>query len=196
MKRRTPLNWFQMTWCLFSCPLLVWYLSEIQLLLLQLREIDEQDLTFWSSLSVLNPQSLVSCCLELSFPFHLQICILFIGFSTIFSLYLFFFEVCFITSILYLYNLPRKHKYRLYTRSHTSYVFRCGFTGLSLCLTQIFTFHNVTTCQERQVFSCLLPILAHITLKWSKRQGHRQTIRIRRCPFLEPPWTNCFLLSN
>ena len=90
MKWRTPLNWFQMTWCLFSCPLLVWYLSEIQLLLLQLWEIDEQDLTFWSSLSVLNPQSLVSCCLELSFPFHLQICILFIGFSTIFSLYLFF----------------------------------------------------------------------------------------------------------
>ena len=50
---------------------------------------------------------------------------------------------------------------------------RC-FTGLSL--THVFIFHNITTCQERQLFACLLLILTHITPQWSKRKGHRQTM--------------------
>ena len=69
-----------------------------------------------------------------------------------------------------LFNLFQKTKYTL-----TSCVFRCCLTGLSLCLTHIFIFHNITTCQERQPFSCLLLLLTHITLKWSKRKGCRQT---------------------
>ena len=127
------------------------------------------------------PPSPVSCPLELSFlSFSLMthFFTLFIGFSIIFSLYVFL-KVCFITSILYclifLRSTSTYTRAHAHTRSHTSSVFRCCLTGLSLCLTHIFIFHNITTCQERQPFSCLLLLLTHITLKWSKRKGCRQT---------------------
>ena len=91
-------------------------------------------------------------------------------FSKIFSLYLFFFWSMFHNFHSLLYNLFQKTKYTL-----TSCVFRCFLTGLSLCLTHILIFHNITTCQERQPFSCLLLLLTYMTLKWRKRKGRRQT---------------------
>ena len=91
---------------------------------------------------------------------------------TIFSLP-FYFEVCFITSIFYCIMFLRRQSTHSYP--HTSSVFRSCLT-LSLCLTYIFIFHSITTCQARQTFSCLLLILTHVTLKWSKRKGCRQTI--------------------
>ena len=171
-----------MTWCVSSCPLLVWQSSEIQLLL-ELQEREDQDLASWSSRGstfIHLPWSHVplSSPFSLSPSFMTHFFILFIGFSTIFSLYLFF-EVCFITSILYclifLRSTSTYTRAHAHTRSHASSVFRCCLTGLSLCLTHIFIFHNITTCQERQPFSCLLLLLTHITLKWSKRKGCRQT---------------------
>ena len=139
------------------------------------------------------PLSLVSCRLELSFLsfslFHDPLFYSFYRFFyNIFSLP-FFFGVCFISSILYCLIFLRStsththtdththtHTHiHTHTSSHTSSVFRCCLTGLSLCLTHIFIFHNITTCQERQPFSCLLLLLTHITLKWSKRKGCRQT---------------------
>ena len=115
---------------------------------------------------LLLPWALLSLSSPTFYSFHS-----FFFFSKIFYPYLFFFfEVCFITSILYCIIFFQKTKYTL-----TSCVFRCCLTGLSLCLTHIFIFHNITTCQDRQSFSCLLLLLTHITLKWSKRKGRRQT---------------------
>ena len=128
------------------------------------------------------PPSLVSCPLELSFlSFSLFHDPLF------YSFYRFFYNIFFLPFVFWsmfhhfhslLFNLSQKHKFthtHTHTSSHTSSVFRCCLTGLSLCLTHIFIFHNITTCQERQPFSCLLLLLTHITLKWSKRKGCRQT---------------------
>ena len=36
-----PAELIQIIWCIFSCPLLVQYSSDIQLLLLELQEIEE-----------------------------------------------------------------------------------------------------------------------------------------------------------
>ena len=116
------------------------------------------------------PPSLVSCSLELSSLFHLQIFIIITVFFLKYFLFTFFFWSMFHNFHSLLYNLFQETKYTL-----TSCVFRCFLTGLSLCLTHIFIFHNITTCQERQPFSCLLLLLTYMTLKWSKRKGRRQT---------------------
>ena len=120
------------------------------------------------------PPSLVLCTLELSFlSFSLFHDPLF------YSFYRFFYNIFFLPFVFWsmfhhfhslLFNLFQKTKYTL-----TSSVFRCCLTGLSLCLTHIFIFHNITTCQDRQPSSCMLLLLTHITLKWSKRKGHIQT---------------------
>ena len=131
------------------------------------------------------PPSLVSRPLELSFLsfslFHDPLFYSFYRFFyNIFSLPFFWSMFHHFHSLLF--NLSQKHKYthththtHTHTSSHTSSVFRCCLTGLSLCLTHIFIFHNITTCQERQPFSFLLLILTHVTLKWSKSKGPRQT---------------------
>ena len=137
-----------------------------------------------------HPHSRVSCSLELSFLFCLQLFYSFYRF-----LYILFTSPFFLKYVSFLCNLSQKRK-----GTHTSsqpVLLGAVLLGC-VCLTYIVIFHNITTCQERQPFSCLL-ILTHITIKWNKRKGHRQTIWMvcLRCwPFLEPLWTNCFLLSK
>ena len=126
------------------------------------------------------PPSLVSFHLELSFlSFSLFHDPLFYSFYRFLQYFLFTYFFSMFHHFHYLlFNLSQKHKFthtHTHTSSHTSSVFRCCLTGLSLCLTHIFIFHNITTCQDRQSFSCLLLLLTHITPKWSKRKGCRQT---------------------
>ena len=83
---------------------------------------------------------------SLSLSFISNLFTLFIGFSTIFSLYLL---LKYVSSLpFFIVYLSQKHKYthtHVHTHTpthtrvpHTSSMFRCCFTGLSLCLTYIF----------------------------------------------------------
>ena len=110
-------------WCVSSCPRLVWQSSEIQLLL-ELQEREDQDLASWSSRGstfIHLPWSHVplSSPFSLSPSFMTHFFILFIGFSTIFSLYLFF-KSMFHHFHSLLFNLSQKHKYiHARARTHT-----------------------------------------------------------------------------
>lgn len=130
---------------------------------------EDQDLASWSSRGSTFihlpwshvPWALLS--LFLSWPTFYSF---YIGFYNIFSLP--FFKVCFHHFHSLLFNLSQKHKYT-HTHTHTKVPIQALWLGAVWLGLSVFVhaiFHNITTCQERQPFSCLLLLLTHITLKY------------------------------